>query len=279
MRAGEALRQATQRLAQVGVPDARHDARTLLGEVMGLAQLEVLSAQDRPLDAAGQARFFDLVARRAAREPLQYLLGRTCFMGHAFLVAPGVLIPRQDSEALAQRALALAGKGARVLDLCCGSGCLGISLKLARPDTEVFAGDIAPEAIRLTRDNAQRLGADIILRQGDLFAPFEGLRFDIIVCNPPYIPTGELPHLQAEVRHEPALALDGGPDGLAVYRRVLNRAARFLNPGGRLLLEMGDGQAGALRALVPRDFAPPRVHPDLSGLPRVLETGLPDSVQ
>ncbi|MGI6725638.1 MAG: peptide chain release factor N(5)-glutamine methyltransferase [Christensenellales bacterium] len=279
MRAGEALRRAAQRLAQAGVPDARHDARALLGEVMNLAPLEVLAAQDRPLDEAGQARFFDLVARRAAREPLQYLLGRAYFMGHAFAVAPGVLIPRQDSEALAQRALALAGKGARILDLCCGSGCLGISLKLARPDAEVHAGDIAPEAIRLTRDNALRLGADIRLRQGDLFAPFEGLKFDVIVCNPPYVPTDELPHLQAEVRYEPALALDGGPDGLAFYRRLLSCVACFLNPGGRLLLEAGDGQADALRALVPRGFAPPRVHPDLACLPRVLETGLPDSVE
>ena len=219
----------------------------------------------------GLARFFDLLPARARAAAIS--VGPGLLYGACLLVAPGVLIPGRTARRWRSGPLSCR-KGARVRPVR-GSGCLGISLKLARPDAEVFAGDIAPEAIRLARDNAQRLGADISLRQGDLFAPFEGLRFDIIVCNPPYIPTGELPHLQAEVRHEPALALDGGPDGLAVYRRVLNRAARFLNPGGRLLLETGDGQAGALRALVPRDFAPPRVHPDLSGLPRVLETGLP----
>ena len=136
----------------------------------------------------------------------------------------------------------------------------------------MYAGDIAPEALDLSQENAARLGAAVDVRQGDLFVPFDGLCFDLILSNPPYIPTGELHSLQAEVRREPALALDGGPDGLAFYRRILAQAPRYLALGGSLLLELGDQQAEAVAALVPAGFESPRIHKDLGGLPRVLET-------
>lgn len=272
MTTGEALKKAVTLLDGAQVPSAAVDARELLASLLLRPPLAILATPDTPLAREEEARFFALVRRRMAREPLQYILGSAPFMGQLFLTSPGVLIPRQDTEALCARAIALAKPRARVLDLCCGSGCLAVSLKLARPDTEVHAGDLAQEAVALTQENASRLGADISVRRGDLFDPFIGLRFDLVLSNPPYIPSGELPGLQAEVRFEPALALDGGADGLHVYRRILYRAGDFLAPGGSLLLEVGDRLAEPLAALVKDGWAAPRIHPDLAGLPRVLET-------
>ena len=272
MTARQALQEARERLEAACVPDARLDARLLLAAVLDRPQLDVLATPQLPLNQAQAARFFEWVSRRAAREPLQYILGQAHFMGHAFTVRPGVLIPRSDSETLARLAIERAVPGCQALDLCCGSGALGISLKLARPDARVSACDISQQAVALTRENAQRLGAGLDLRLGDLFAPFSGQLFDLIVCNPPYVPVDELDTLQPEVRHEPPLALDGGADGLAFYQRIIAQAPAFLKPGGWLLLEVGDGQAKAVEGLLGPDFAPSRVHPDLAGLPRALET-------
>ena len=185
------------------------------------------------------------------------------------LVEPGVLIPRSDTETLCLQGLERLQPGQRALDLCCGSGAVGISMKLARPSAEMWLSDISDDALSLSRENARRLQADVNFAQGDLFAPLTGA-FDLICCNPPYIPSVELPNLQQEVRQEPALALDGGPDGLHVYRRILREAPAYLTPRGWLLLELGDGQAQALRALAQVDFDTISVYDDLSGLPRVL---------
>jgi release factor glutamine methyltransferase len=143
-------------------------------------------------------------------------------------------------------------------------------LKRAKPGLAVFAGDLSPQAVLLTRRNAALLGVVLDVRQGDLLAPFEGTAFDLILANPPYIRSGDLAGLQDEVLREPALALDGGEDGLDLYRRIFADAPRFLKPGGLLLLEIGDGQAQAVSALVPGGFSQPDVHADLSGRPRVV---------
>ena len=273
MTVGEALKSGTQRLAEAGVPDSQLDARLLLAHLLNKNHLELLALhREQALEAALLAQYDALLIRRAAREPLQYILGVAHFMGHAFAVRPGVLIPRQDSEPLVLLAIENCRPGQMALDLCCGSGCLGISLQLACKGVQVYAGDISPEAIALTRRNAHSLGATLDIRQGDLFAPFAGLLFDCILCNPPYIPEGQLPLLQAELGHEPALALAAGVDGLDFYRRVLEEAPGFLQPGGLLLLELGDGQAEAVSTLVGPSFEYPRIHLDLAGLPRVLET-------
>lgn len=271
----EALNIAYRQLEEAQVPQARLDARLLLGAVLQKPALDLVSAPDTPLSEGEQARFFAFAARRAAREPLQYILGQAAFMGHDFLSRPGVLIPRQDTETLCELAILAIGQlmpGDRVLDLCCGSGCLAISLKLACPEAEVWAGDLSDEAIALAKDNAVLLNAQINLCQGDLFRPFSGLTFNLIVTNPPYIPTLELPNLQQEVRREPALALDGGTDGLHFYRRIFREAASYLAPGGSLLMELGDQQAEEVSRLCPAGFLRPVIHNDLSGLPRVLET-------
>lgn len=268
----QALDIAARKLSAAGVDSPLLDARLLLADLLDTPYLQLLTAQDTPLAADVLARFFALVFRRAMREPLQYILGHAHFMGRAFLTAPDVLIPRQDTEALCERALAHVRPGSRVLDLCCGSGCLAISVKLAQPEGLVFAGDISEAAISLTWRNAQRLGAEINIRRGDLFAPFLGLRFDVILSNPPYIPARDMDTLQEEVKKEPALALEAGPDGLDFYRRIIAKSTEYLLPGGHLLLELGDHQAEAVSALVPPMFSRPIIHNDLSGLPRVLET-------
>lgn len=270
------LRQAAEALERSGVPDAPVDAALLLGHVLTLSRLQVLMVGERLLTSEELTAFEALLSRRLARKPLQYILGSAAFMGHDFLVRPGVLIPRSDTEALAEQAIARLLPGQEALDLCTGSGAIAISLKLACPEAAVTASDLSPAALDLARDNARHLGAEIALVQGDLFAPLVGRRFHLIACNPPYIPSAELAGLQAEVLAEPALALDGGPDGLALYRRIIAEAPRHLHPGGWLLLEMGDGQQQALEALIRLDFTSAQVYTDAGGLPRVLAACLSD---
>ena len=270
MTVAAALQEACALLARV--PDGKLDAQWLLSHVLGVKRLALTLMGDQALNAAQEAAFAGYVSRRAQREPLQYILGCTYFMGHRLLVRPGVLIHRDDTETLSQMAIRRVKPGDKVLDLCCGSGNLAIAIKLACPKARVWASDVSREAVSLTRENAQQLGAEITVALGNLFEPLRGHRFDIIVSNPPYIPAGDLPGLQAEVGFEPALALSGGEDGLSFYRAILGEAPCFLASGGFLLLEMGDGQAEALGPLLPPGFTPWNMARDLSGLLRAAET-------
>lgn len=267
----QALRQAAARLENAGVPDAMHDAALLLSHLLGEPPLNLRADAGRPLPEGAETDYEALIHRRETREPLQYITGQAWFMGLPLQTAPGVLIPRFDTEALCQRALARVPSKGRVLDLCTGSGALAVAIAHARPGARMLAGDISPEALALTRRNAAACGAAVEARQGDLFAPFAGEAFDAIVSNPPYIPAGELPTLQAEVRREPALALDGGADGLDFYRRIAAEAPAFLSHGGWLLLEIGSSQAAAVTALLRDDFEEIAVYQDLNGLDRVVE--------
>ena len=274
MTIAQALSQAYQSLSNAQVPDFHLDAQWLLADLLGMKRLALTLMGDSPLDEGAHAAYAARVARRASREPLQYILGTADFMGHRLNTRPGVLIPRNDTETLAQLAIRRIKPGHRVLDLCCGSGCLAIAMKMACPESSVWASDLSEEAVSLTRENARHIGAEITLSQGDLFTPLRGQRFDLIVSNPPYIPAGDLPGLQAEVGFEPALALDGGEDGLHFYRAILAQAPHFLAPGGWLMVEIGDGQAEALPGLLPPGFTPWQITNDLSGLPRAAETRL-----
>ena len=266
----ETLRAAAARLNAAGVPDPENDARLLLSQITGQPPLALWLDDAHALPEQAAREFEALLLRREAREPLQYILGEAWFMGLCLRCAPGVLIPRFDTEALCREALARMRGEERVLDLCTGSGALAIAIAHARPQARVFAGDISPDAIKLARENAARCNVRVDVRPGDLFAPFAGERFDVIVSNPPYIPAGELPGLQAEVQREPALALDGGPDGLVFYRRIAAEAPAHLTPGGWLLLEIGSDQAAAVTALLARDFDDISVYGDLNGLDRAV---------
>lgn len=266
----DALRQGAERLKNAGVEEAAGDAALLLSHVTGEAPLALRADAGRELNAEALFAYEGLIARREKREPLQYITGEAPFMGLLLKAAPGVLIPRFDTEVLCEQALFRLAGGQRVLDLCTGSGALAVAVAHYAPRAQVSAGDISGAALALARENAARCGVRVELRQGDLLAPFAGETFDMILCNPPYIPAGELAALQEEVRREPALALDGGADGLDFYRRLAVEAPAHLAPGGWLGLEIGSGQAEAVCALLAADFEKISVHQDLNGLDRAV---------
>ena len=267
---GEALRWAAERLADAGVPEPRLDAEYLLAEALGVKRLPMLADKGRALTDREAAAFEQALSRRAAREPLQYILGSQSFMGFPFRTDPRALIPRNDTEALCEEALRHLRPGDRALDLCTGSGALAVALKKLCPGARVVASDLSADALVLARENADALGAEVEFRQGDLFAPVAGERFQLVVSNPPYVPETLRGRLQAEVEREPALALFAGPDGLRFYRRIAREAPGHLAPRGRLILEIGDGQGDAVSALLEKEFEEIRVLNDLSGLPRVI---------
>ena len=258
---------AIKRLCDAENPDAKVDVRILLEEILGLKSLN-LSA-NRAVSETELSRLEAALSRRIAGEPLQYILGKAWWMGLCLRVDERVLIPRQDTETLAELALQFLRPipSPRVLDLCTGSGAIGLCIAHDRSDARVTLADISSEALEVARENARLLGAQVETMQGDLFAPLAGREFDLIACNPPYIPTGEIGGLQAEVQKEPRLALDGGADGLDFYRRIAEEAPRYLAGGGYLLLEVGIGQAEAVVALVGGEAVR-----DLNGVERVVWT-------
>ena len=258
---------AIKRLCDAENPDAKVDVRILLEEILGLKSLN-LSA-NRAVSETELSRLEAALSRRIAGEPLQYILGKAWWMGLCLRVDERVLIPRQDTETLAELALQFLRPipSPRVLDLCTGSGAIGLCIAHDRSDARVTLADISSEALEVARENARLLGTQVETMQGDLFAPLAGREFDLIACNPPYIPTGEIGGLQAEVQKEPRLALDGGADGLDFYRRIAEEAPRYLAGGGYLLLEVGIGQAEAVVALVGGEAVR-----DLNGVERVVWT-------
>ena len=271
MTAREALRQAAARLETGGVPDAKLDAEYLLAELLKVDRLHLIADGDRELTDQQLEAYEQWLARRERREPLQYILGSQPFMGCPLRVSSAVLIPRADTECLCEAALKVARNGMHVLDLCTGSGALAIAIKTHCTGAEVYASDLSAEALALARDNTEHLGLQIRFYQGDLFASFDGMRFDLIVSNPPYIPRAELPGLQEEVRYEPDMALDGGEDGLDFYRRIAAEAPAHLTSGGHLMLEIGSTQAqDVTRLLQNNGFSDIRIQPDLAGLDRVV---------
>jgi len=228
---------------------------------------------DKPLGAAELAAFRELVRRRAEGEPVAYLTGVKEFHGRRFRVDPRVLVPRPETELLLEAALpALPADGA-ALDLCTGSGALAVTLELERPGARVVATDLSAEALEVAAANAAALGADVEFLRGDLFEalPSPPPRFDVVVANPPYVPSGEWDGLPREVRREPRLALDGGPDGLRLLSRIAAEAPRFLVPGGLLVAEMHESHAEALPRLCREaGFASAEARRDLAGLPRLV---------
>jgi release factor glutamine methyltransferase len=237
-------------LAEKGVENARLEAEWLLASLLGLDRVGLYVNFDQPLSEGELTAFRGMVSRRAKREPLQYILGTQEFMGLEFAVTSAVLIPRHDTETLVTEALRCAPDARRVLDIGTGSGCIAVSLAKRLPDADVSGVDISPDAVQLSRDNIARHGVRVTLFQGSLFEPFADDRFDLIVANPPYIPTADLEQLQPEVRdYEPRGALDGGMDGLDCYRALVPAASAHLVTGGWLLVEVGLGQAEQVQGI------------------------------
>lgn len=271
MQAARSLREAAAtlagRLRQAGIPTPELDARLLLCAAAGISHEQLLLDPGRPLTGAEQARLEQLAKRRENREPVSRILGRREFRGRDFLVSPATLDPRPDSETLIEAAAELYGDGApgSILDLGTGTGCLLLSLLEAFPDACGLGIDISEEVVATARSNAERLGlADRArFRAGDWADGVEGA-FDLVVSNPPYISSADIAGLAPEVaRHEPRAALDGGPDGLAAYRRIAADLARVLASGGAVLLEIGAGQEVAVLEIANRAGLGP--HPGRAG--------------
>jgi release factor glutamine methyltransferase len=247
----------------------RRDMTLLLSHVTGSTLTEISLNPGWELSRAEETAFRDLINKRLARVPLQYLLGTWQFMGLEFIVNPFVLIPRQDTEILAEAAIKM--KPRRVLDLCTGSGCIGISLaKLT--DADVTAADISRDALAVAARNAALNGVAGKVRfiESDMFADIPNEKYDLIISNPPYIPSADIMGLQDEVKnHEPLSALDGGPDGLRFYREIVPMALNYLDYEGILLLEVGPAEG--VRGLLTRyGYTGVTTLNDLSGLERAL---------
>ena len=271
MTAREALRMAAAKLAAAGVPDPKLDAEYLLAELLDTDRLHLIADGGRTLTDAQLDAYQKWLARRERREPLQYILGTQPFMGCMLDVSPAALIPRADTECLCEATLAVLEPGMRALDLCTGTGALAIAMKTHCPGAEVSASDLSADALALAQGNAARLGTEVRFICGDLFAPMPGECFDLIVSNPPYIPRRELAGLQREVLYEPAMALDGGEDGLDFYRRIAAEAPEHLTSGGWLMLEIGSTQARDVSGLLQaHGFGNIKIQPDLAGLDRVV---------
>ena len=242
MTPAQGYRLARDRFERSGIPDASWDAAALMSAVMNLPPLECRIETGTVLSPQEEARFLALVERRAQREPLQYVLGTTEFCGLTFHVDARVLIPRPETELVVTEALKRLpdSPGAQVLDLCCGSGCIGLALAEARPDCHVTLSDLSPDALAVAEKNAQNLNIPAECVLGSLFDSVPGRMFDLVLSNPPYIPDSEKENLQPEVRdYDPALALFGGPDGLTLVRKLLEQSKDRLNPDGIILMEIG----------------------------------------
>lgn len=262
-------------LKNKGVETGRLDAEWLLAAALGVDRLQLYLKYDRPLSSEEREAFKPLLRRRAGREPLQYIIGRTGFRELELKTDPRVLIPRPETEVLVQEVLDWASAGAEsVWDMGTGAGAVALSLAAEGTWTRVVATDVSPEALSVAADNAERydLGGHVEFREGSLFEPLEeGERFDVIVSNPPYIAEGEKGELQPEVRDwEPPEALFAGKDGLDVIRGLVAGAPKHLLSGGLLALECGLGQAEGIAADVQATgaFGAVRIRADLTGRPR-----------
>lgn len=269
-RVDELLEQACARLAATS-DTPRLDAELLLGHVLGVGRAALRSRGERSVDAEDASRFEALLARRAGGEPVAYLTGRRSFWTLDLAVAPGVLVPRPETELLVEAALAeLRDRPApAVVDLGSGSGAIALAIAAELPAAEVVAVEASPAALAIARRNAAAAGLGRVgFLLGHWYAPLAGRRFDAIVCNPPYLAASD-PHLAA-LAHEPVAALVAGPGGLECLAEVAAGAPRHLQPGGVLLLEHGAGQGPAVRELCARaGLGGARTLRDLAGLERV----------
>lgn len=256
-----------------GVENARLEAEWLLCAATGMDRVGLYLNFDKPLNEAELANYRAMVARRGRREPLQHILGTQEFCGLEFEVSPAVLVPRHDTETLVMEALKARPDARTVLDIGTGSGCIAVTLAKELPEAVVTAVDVSSEALAVAVRNAERNGVVIEFMQGSLLEPVAGRKFDLIVSNPPYIPTSDIAGLEPEVRDfDPAGALDGGKDGLDIYRQLIPSALEHLPPGGWLLVEVGIGQALDVAALfrAAGGYVAPVVAQDPGGIDRVV---------
>ena len=253
----EAIHKSTEFLAKKSVESPRLQTELLLAHLLKMPRMKLYLNFDRVLSATETDALREFVKRRGQREPLQHITGTTSFCGFEIAVSRHVLVPRPETEMLAELGwtflVTCHSSPVTALDFCTGSGCIAIALATKSPTAKIMATDIAPEALTLAAKNALRnkVAEQIEFRQGDGFTTLaSGMQFNLIVSNPPYIPSAEIATLEPEVRDfDPRTALDGGADGLEFYRLIASQAGAFLKPDGKVMVEFGDGQAEAIRKI------------------------------
>lgn len=260
-----------ERLCRAGIMEAALDARLLLEEICGTGRNDLLVHGERAVEEEQRLAYLDDIEKRENHIPLQHILGYQEFMGLRFRVTEDVLIPRQDTETLVEEVMRYLHDGMRILDLCTGSGCILLSLLRYSNHCIGTGSDISEKALLVAEGNAGSLGLKAEFVRSDLFENIGG-KFDVIVSNPPYIPSGEIPDLMEEVReHDPLQALDGGEDGLFFYKKIISRAGDYLCKGGMLFFEIGCSQGKAVSELMAAaGYREVKVCQDLSGLDRVV---------
>lgn len=264
-------RMGTERLQQAGIEEALLDARLLLEAVCGTDHNTLLAHGDRSVTEQQRECYVNYIEQRSRHVPLQHITGYQEFMGLRFQVSPAVLIPRQDTETLVEEVMRFLHDGMRILDLCTGSGCILLSLLRYSNDCVGVGSDLSENALMVAKENASLLGLEAEFVCSDLFEKIEG-KYEIIVSNPPYIRSGDIPSLMEEVRdHDPMMALDGGDDGLSFYRRIIAQAGSYLHFGGMLFLEIGADQAQEVAEYMSEaGYRDVTVCKDLAGLDRVV---------
>lgn len=271
----EAMGLGEKILTMAGIADVKTDAWMLLEMAAKIDRSYYYMHMDDEITKEQLGEYEWALKKRSEHIPLQYIVGETEFMGLPFKVNSSVLIPRQDTETLVEEALKVAKPGMKVLDMCTGSGCIIISILHHGKDLEGYASDISRHAINVAKENAKLNQVAVSFKTGDLFDHIKG-KYDIIVSNPPYIRTEEIAKLMPEVQNfEPFDALDGKEDGLFFYRRIVEQAGDYLNPGGHLLFEIGHDQGADVSELMTQaGFKDVRVIKDLAGNDRVVTGGL-----
>lgn len=266
----ELLNTGVQILKNAGIPDADNDAWLLLEHIYGLSRAGYYM---EPLKQVDETDYIEKIRIRAQHYPLQYITGHQWFMGVPFKVDESVLIPRQDTELLVERAVSIIGrKGLKVLDMCTGTGCIAICIDKFCSNAVITAADVSSKALEVAEYNRSSNNSNVKFIKSDLFENIEG-KYDIIVSNPPYIPTGVIKDLMPEVReHEPLTALDGNVDGLEFYRRITSESLQYLESGGILMYEIGCEQAESISEIMQiNGLDNIKVYKDLAGLDRVVE--------
>ncbi len=271
----EVLSQASRQLRNAGVTETPFlDALVLSAKVLGSTKERALASLQDDLNHEQERELFSLAARRASGEPSAYIIGEQEFFGYPFAVSPAVLIPRPETELLVEQVLLAAGRrpgSPRILDLCTGSGCIGISVKLELPGAEVTCSDVSSAALEVCRQNACRLNAEVAVLQGNLLDRLDG-PFDIIVTNPPYLTFPEMKDESLISRGEPETALFGGHDGLDLIREIVRDGFDKLSQKGYLIIESSISQTAVIRdMMISRGFDEAEIIPDLTGRARVVK--------
>lgn len=270
----EFYEEAVRLLRLHGIDNAPHDAMELLEMETGMNRTAYFLHRDEDMPPEQAEMFFRSISRRAKHEPLQHIMGWCCFFGRRFKVSEKVLIPRADTECLVETALKSLERGAAILDMCTGSGCIGITLALEVSGAAVTAADISREALEVAQENARQLQAkNVTFVESDLFSAFKGEnKYDMIVSNPPYIPTAAIEELAVEVKsYDPVIALDGKDDGLYFYTKIINDGLEYLKPQGRMLFEIGCEQARpVMEMMTEAGFTQVQCGKDLAGLDRLV---------